>query len=269
MTNCRGTPAEHFAEAYITGTLPEAEASEFEEHYFDCPECLAQVEAIQTAAQTLARLPRKPMRKPIPWPVRLAGLGAIAAALMVGYFALRPSRPVQPGTAKVPAVPLLANPQTTPQKAAQRQLQSTEVAQLADLTLPPFRAPNLRGGSGDPHFEAGMRAYASGDCARGIKSLSLVPADDADAVAAHFYRGVCQVHLGDLEGGSASLRAVANHGDSPQQEAAFYYLAQVELAGNDGVAARRTLMRTIALRGDFERRAQLQLKNLSTAMNGR
>jgi len=46
-------------------------------------------------------------------------------------------------------------------------------------------------------------------------------------------------------------------GDSPQQEAALYYLAQIALVHNDPTTARHYLARTIALRGDFERRAVL------------
>jgi predicted Zn-dependent protease len=114
----------------------------------------------------------------------------------------------------------------------------------------------------NPHFEAGMRAYNRQDCARALEALSRVPAADEASTAARFYSGVCLMHEGDLPGATHSLRGVADAGDSPQQEAAFYYLAQVSLAGNDAVTARRYLARTISLRGDLESRARSQLAHV-------
>jgi hypothetical protein len=142
------------------------------------------------------------------------------------------------------------------------------VSQLADLTLPAFQAANLRGQPGNPIFEAAMKAYTSQDCSRAVKTLARVPAGDEAGLAARFYRGVCLMHEGDLASATRTLRGVAATGDSPQQEAALYYLAQVALAGDDAAAARRELERTIALRGDFESRARMQLKRLRAASTG-
>jgi hypothetical protein len=55
---------------------------------------------------------------------------------------------------------------------------------------------------------------------------------------------------------------VGDAGDSPQQEAAFYYLAQIALADNDATAARHYLSQTISLHGDFEKRAHAELNQL-------
>ena len=48
--------AEMVAEHYITGRLSPEEAARFEEHYFDCPECCARIEAATSLRRGLARL---------------------------------------------------------------------------------------------------------------------------------------------------------------------------------------------------------------------
>jgi hypothetical protein len=268
MTSCTGTPAEQFLEAYLQGTLPDSDAISFEEHYFDCPVCLAKVEALQAVSRKLAEQPREPIKKPIPWPthtvVRLGAFAAIAALLLLGFFAFRfrseskhsdvaattpptapPSAPANPGTQSRPS-----------------QMTTLAVSRLADLTLPAFQAANLRGQSRDAHFDAGMKEYSSHACQSAIKDLSQVPAQDQDAAAAKFYGGICQMRVGNLPRARVALVAVADAGDSPQQEAAFYYLAQTALLGNDSAAARRNLKSVIALHGDFEARAKAQLTQL-------
>jgi thioredoxin-like negative regulator of GroEL len=119
--------------------------------------------------------------------------------------------------------------------------------------------PHLRGQSGDPHFVAGMKAYTAQECANAVRTLSQVPAQDEDSLAAQFYMGACQMHLGDQGAASRTWEHVAAAGDSPQQEAALYYLAQVSLQRNDATKARHYLSRTISLHGDFERRARSEL----------
>jgi hypothetical protein len=265
MTKCTGAPAEQCLESYLAGTLPEEAALEFEEHYFDCPVCLAQVQALQAVALQLRKQPRQRLKAPIPWPIRFAALGAIAAMLLVCFIALRAKREArQPAVAAGSAAPLAAPVQPAgPSTPAKTPLPASAAAsQLADLALPAFQASNLRGESRNPQFEEGMKAYARRDCAGAVKALAQIPAEDEDARAARFYSGVCQMHSGDLAGASQRLRSVAGAGDSPQQEAAFYYLAQIALKGNDVAAARRDLSRTVQLRGDFEARARAELIRL-------
>jgi tetratricopeptide (TPR) repeat protein len=261
MTNCTGTPAEQLVESYLLGTLPEDEALKFEEHYFDCPVCLAQVEALQAVAGKLRSEPRRPARVLIPWPIRFAAVGAIAAALVVGFFALRAGHQAQrPLVAQSQAV---ATPQAMPPAQAKpASPESAAVSQLADLTLPVFRAANLRGENGSPEFAAGMTAYTKQDCPAAVKALARVRAADEDSRAARFYGGVCEMHEGELDAAAKTLKHVANAGDSPQQEAALYYLAQIALAGNDRSAARHYLSQTVSLHGDFEKRAHAELNLL-------
>jgi len=271
MNHCTGAPAELWLERYIQGTLPDADAQQFEEHYFDCPVCLAQVEALQAVRARLAELPanEQPARRPaakkrapvISWPTAAASLLALAASLLIVFLSYRFLLPnLLPSTVAIqtgPQTPATSHPPATPP--------SSSVVQLADLTLPPFRATTLRGESEDADFASGMKAYAAGDCHAAITALGRVPASGRDAIAAEFYSGVCQIHLGDLPAATATLQRVAAAGDSPQQEAAYYYLSQIALARNDASAARQNLARTLALRGDFEQRARRQSAALAAA----
>jgi hypothetical protein len=255
MTDCTGTLTDRYLEQYIQGTLPEPEARLFEEHYFDCPSCLAQVEALQAVTLKLGGQPRKALKMPIPWPVRAKALVALAAMLIVGFLGFRALyRPAAPAVAKGSAAPSSQH--------APASLASSTISRLADLALPAFQPPNLRGQSGDPHFDAGMKAYTRQQCRGAVMNLSQVPAQDDDSLAAQFYIGVCQMHEGDLTSATSSLRHVERAGDSPQQEAALYYLAQIALASNDEATARHYLASTISLHGDFLTRARAKLASI-------
>lgn len=283
MTQCTGKPAEELLEAYLQGTLPEARAQKFEQHYFDCPVCLEQVERLEAVARQLGRRPLK-ARKPLiawpslgwaglglpslGWPARAFALSAIAALLVVGFFGIRHiNMPAQPSVAHSTVAP--ATPPAQQSRPASPTLAALAVSRLADLSLPAFQANNLRGPSDDTHYDAGMSAYATGNCAAAVKALSQVPAQDEDALAARFYTGVCRMQMGDLPAASATLRKVSAAGESAQQEAALYYLAQIALSENDAATARRYLTRTIALHGDFEHRASAELARLAADADGK
>jgi len=191
MTNCTRKPAEEYVESYLQGTLAEVEAQEFEEHFFDCPVCLAQVEALQAATHALRNQLRNLPKAPIPWPIRFAAFGAIAALLFLGFLGYRARhQPTQPSVASAPVAPAPNAAPSAPSKPSSPA--SPTLSSLADLTLPAFQAPNLRGQSGDAHFESGMKAYTGHDCPTAVKSLARVPAADEDSLAARFYSGVCR-----------------------------------------------------------------------------
>ena len=257
MTDCTGTLTDRWLERYIQGTLPEHEAQQFEEHYFECPDCLAQVVALQAVTRRLGTQPRMPVKAPIPWPIRVTALTAIAAMLLIGFIVFRVKRtsPPQQAVAVAPTAPV-TKPAPLPSLAA------SAVSRLADLTMPAFQARTLRGQSGDLNFDSGMKAYTRQDCRSAVKALAQVPAHGEDSLAARFFMGVCQMRDEDLGAASRTLESVANGGDSPQQEAALYYLAQVALERNDAGAARRYLARTVSLHGDFESRARAELTKI-------
>jgi hypothetical protein len=286
MTTCNGERAEEVAEAYIQGSLSEFETERFEDHYFDCPPCFAYLQAVQSIQQELASRP------PIEVVVRerrrhrIFALAAIAAALVVGVLVVQGirMRREQPSTAALTIPAQVDNPSTpassapslppvppassssaqsqapTPQETEKQP--STELTQLADLSLPPFQSNTLRDGDVQDGFATGMQAYKRGDCAAAIPSLASVPAENEDATAAQFYAAACELDAHHLDAAIADFKAVIRAGDSPQLEAATYYLAQAMLARGDAAAARSYLQQTIALHGDYEQLAHDQLQRL-------
>jgi hypothetical protein len=264
MSACTGRPADEWLEQYLQGTLPAREQEQFEEHYFDCPVCLARVQALQAAQIQLGRHPiPAPIRKtPIAWPIRVL---AIAAMLLIGFVGYRiVSRHANPPDIAANPTPLPAQPAATAPPNSTPPA-GPDLSLLADLALPAYRPPNLRGAVHDSAFAVGMKAYAKGDCPGAVSSLARVRAPNGDSLAASFYMGVCLLHEQKLPAAQDKLRQVAGAGDSPEREAALYYLAQVALARNDAAAARHSLERTVSLHGDFEQRARAELASFPPA----
>jgi hypothetical protein len=281
MNECTGSPAELYSLPYVEGELPEVEVERFEQHYFECPACLAYLQGLQSAGAELEKLPRAEAEQPrkvllrwpaAVWPAPIWGVAVAAAAvLIVAVFAYRGSisAPRQPAIAQSqPAGNPVSGPVPSPvptQPAATSAL-GVKASQLADLALPAFIAPNLREATEEIHFEAGMKAYSRGDCAAAAATLAQVPAESPaqsaaqsnESRAAAFYRAACQIRLGDYAAASKGMRSVADAGDSPQQESAIYYQAQLALASGNPAAAHRFLVRVIGLRGDLETKARAE-----------
>jgi anti-sigma factor RsiW len=302
MTQCIGSPAEEMAEQYLAGELPEAEAERFEEHYFGCDLCHEHLMALKEVQDELVREPRAivaPAAGPVhaqrresirgrilAFPVPMAVLASLAAALLVGavLVGIQRSSPVlQPGHG---AATSMAAAKAQPQPAgsvhpdangdsqtaaksgaanapaAQAGPPETELASLADVHLPGYQQPQLRGeeaaNSDHAQFLSGMQAYAQGDCGGALEALAQVPATAADGLAAKLYSGLCQIQGRELQAAQASLTAVVDAGDTPELETAEYFLAQTRLLRGDAQGAREWLTRTIALHGDYEERAQKQ-----------
>jgi hypothetical protein len=270
MSNCIGAPAKQWLEQYVEGTLPEVEAENFENHYFDCPVCLGELQAVQAAQEALRHHP-VPITAPkriFEWPVSwrpLVGFGALAATLIAGVFAFRAvSHGPQNGgnvavTQPAPATSSPAQPNAAPEQPA---AQVAELSKLADLNLPNYQAPVLRGETEETAFERGMKQYVAGDCDGAMKTLSQVDQGGPDGLAAQFYSGVCRMHAGDMAGAAGALHHVASAGDSAYQESAYYYLAQIALAQSNAAEARRDLNHVVSLRGDLVHQARKQLSEI-------
>ncbi len=272
MSNCIGAPARQWLEQYVEGTLPDTEAENFENHYFDCPVCLGELQAVQAAQEALRRhpVPITPQKRLFEWPMHwrpVASFGALAAVLVLGFFTVRIiSHGPQTGgsvavTKPAPATPA-SNPAQPSDSGGQPVTQVAELAAMADLGLPQYRSAVLRDGTAETAFERGMKQYVVGDCAGATQALSEVDQSGPDGLAAQFYSGVCRMHAGDLSAAASTLQHVASAGDSPYQESAYYYLAQIALAQSNAAEARRDLNHVVSLRGDLVHQARRQLSQI-------
>jgi hypothetical protein len=274
MKICDRTPAELNGLQYIEGTLPALDADRFEEHYFNCPACLNYMETLQTAAEEFVQMPPVAVQAKrwslISWPLPVWSLGAVAALLLIGFFVHKSlehgsSQPTVARNQSPPQIQATAPQRPEPVPAVSRaDAVPVRLSELADLTLPTYQVPALRGERLDARFVAGMKEYVKGNCGGAIQSLSQLPAEDAEARTAAFYAGACQMHLGNFDLAATLLHKVADTENSPRQEAALYLLAQISLTENDPTAAHTFLGRTISLDGDLLERARAEDIRITT-----
>ena len=92
----RAIDAEDIAERYVAGRLPPEEAARFEEHYLDCPSCIARVETAERLKRGLRRLAEEAaVRAPgdSRWSrsprLALAAAALLAVALLPAWLELR------------------------------------------------------------------------------------------------------------------------------------------------------------------------------------
>ena len=257
---CNGERAEEVAEAYLLGTLSIFEMERFEEHYFECPACFAHLQALQSAQQELISRPSPMALSPTRLRRRLLALGAIAAAVAAGFVSFH-RMTEHPAHSSPAAVAQMAAPATT--ASSVKENPPVNIASLADLSLPPYMASSVRGGEVEGAFQAGMHAYTAGDCSGALPQLKSVPEKDENAVAARLYAGACELSAREKTVAARDFEKVIAAGDSPQFEAAYYYLAQAALLDGKAQVAKKYLAKTIVLRGDFEQRASAQLARLT------
>ncbi len=165
--------AGNVAERYATGRLPAEEASSFEEHYLDCPSCIARVEAAERLQRGLRRLAeeaaiRAPSRSS-GWSrsprLALAAAALLAVALAPAWVELREIQSLRSDLAQAKVEKGSAERLATVQgklhqvqadlagEAAKREALSKEVAasRQPQTNLPILALAPVRGGaSGGP-----------------------------------------------------------------------------------------------------------------------
>jgi hypothetical protein len=302
MNECIGGPVEEFAERYLNGSLPEAEAEAFEAHYFACDTCHEFLLALKDVQASLEAAPRsmeateptaQPLRivsrnggKPVQLgtPRRFIAWGSIAAAILVAVVlttmalnrhgmlhesaANLPPSPEQQERPAGPTGPLPDKSAPAPKggTSGAEANHNVQMASLADLQIPGYQASHLRGSesteAADLSFEGAMRSYAQGNCPAALNQFGHVPDGSKHGVAARLYGGLCHFKAHELSQAQSSFEAVIAAGDTPQLESAEYYLAQTMLLRSDAATARLWLRRTVSLHGDYQARAQAQLGRL-------
>jgi TolA-binding protein len=240
------------AEAYVAGTLSEAEQDAFEQHFFACAACLAQVQVLQEIKDGVRRLPPatssyrpvRPARLAAPWLGLALAAGLVAA---VGWWWQGSSAPVPPSTVAVgpqaPSTPAPTAPVTPP--ATEPPAPPTRQAQLAQLALvvPPRYVPLAVRGAAPAAgtFDAAMTHYVAGryrDAAVELRALSeATPADPGIA----FFWGVSELALGQAVGAREGLTRAIAADVQPYADEAHFYLAKAFLLDGDVERARREL----------------------------
>jgi len=268
-------------EAYVAGTLSEAEQDAFEQHFFACAACLAHVQVLQEIKDGVRRLPpATASHRPPPPPARAAApwLGlAIAAGLVAaaGWWwqgsnlqapgaptAVVTQGPGAPGSPSAPAAPTPGTPSATaPVDAPTRAVQ---LAQLA-LVVPPRYVPIAVRGAAPPAgtFDAAMVHYVAGrhrDAAAALRTLSeAAPADPGIA----FFWGISELALGQAGGAREGLTRAIAADVQPYADEAHFYLAKVHLLEGSVERARLELQYAVEHEAGPEGEAQRMLAALN------
>ena len=237
---CARVKRDELVEAYLLGTLDEDVEVAFEQHIFDCPNCLDDLETLRVTQHELAAT-REAIESAAPdihqrhsgmWVMGIAAAAvlAVAAALLVGPLSA-PDRP---------------------------RVASAELVELADLKPAPYKQVRLRGQENDAaeRFREAMGHYQNGDYEAAATGLRQAVDLDPKAPNAGFYLGVSLLLAGDTEGAIERLSHTIALGDTLYLEMAHFYLSKAYLLNGDVEAARTELRKTRDLGGDLETEAE-------------
>jgi tetratricopeptide (TPR) repeat protein len=257
--DCQTVEQRGLAEAYVAGRLEATERDALEEHYFECDECMARIEACGLLRRGLREQPLRRGRsaRRLPafwWPLATA---AVALLTVVVWWARQTSSSA-PG-------PQVAGGVSPTQGTAVR------LAELGRFEPPPYRSVAWRGGSTEAQrrLESGMQRYVAHDYSGAIPHLRNAAALAPAATEAHFFLGVSLLLVHDVDGGIASLERASSLGDTPYLESVLLYLAKGYLLKGDRLRAEQSLQRAIALRGDLESACRDLLRQLNKTAESR
>lgn len=252
------------AERYVSGTLPEAEQTAFEEHFFACDQCLQTVQALQdTAAALAAERVERHASTPIPFPaVRPRALPikwmALAAMLVVGVIVWRiPQR--QPGAGEL-VQPARQSPSTPPSQAAAPSAPTEtaapataapsaadRLAQLSQVVAPPYVSLTTRSDADATAraFDAAMAHYSARRYDRAARALGKVAQAAPDLAEAQFFLGIAELMRGDQAKAQEALQRAVRSNTAPYADEAHFYLAKAALKDGNAATAKRELQLAI------------------------
>jgi tetratricopeptide (TPR) repeat protein len=283
-------PDQETASHYVSGALTEAEQAEFEAHFFECPRCLAEVQALQAARDVLASRGDRGAATPPHRPRQGSSfIWALAAAASLGFAlvawtVLSQRGATDTGTVatRTPPTPATAPPaaSSTPPSVAPTPPASTPssarpgetatpalLRELALVVAPPFARLATRGEqppTTDTLADA-MTQYAAGRYDLAADKLRDVIRDARDTAAAtqgRFFLGVCALKLERYAEAQAALEQTAASDTPPYADEAHFYLAKAAIATGDLDRARRELRIAIDREAGPEGEAARMLERL-------
>jgi TolA-binding protein len=245
---CLRVKSEDVAVGYLLGTLDKDVREAYEQHIFDCPECLDDFETLRVTQHELeatrenieAAASARRVRPTSIWALRL-----VAAAVVIG------------------AAALLVGPLVNPK---QIQVVSAGLAELARIEPAPYSPVTLRGTTGEASdaFQEAMAHYLAGDYETAAQGLQAAAELNPESPRIGFYLGVSLLLTGQTEAAIESFKEAIALGDSLYLEMAHFFLAKAHLLNGDVEAARGQLEKTRDLEGDLETEAERLLGLIPT-----
>lgn len=242
--NCSRVISENIIERYLDGSLDEATRDAFEEHYFSCESCLAELRTIESVRPVIAQtaIPQaqtasRPAR-PAPWM-----WVALAASIALAFLLWPRHRPeTKPAVAQAQAEPV--------QRAA---------LQLSDIQPAPYEPTLYRDGAAQPGpaLEQAMRLYQQRQWEAAAAALSALAKESKPLPMTLHFAGVSALLAGQTDAAISWFDQVITLGArSPFEEEARFYRAQALALANRKAEAQAELDHVIALHGDYDKLAK-------------
>jgi len=130
--------------------------------------------------------------------------------------------------------------------------------QLLSRFVPPAYQPGA-GVDESREFRQAMERYAKGDDEGARAGLEAAAKVQPDSIEVRFYLGVCYLLANNRPAGIQELRSVIAVGDTPYLERSRFYSAKALIGEHDIAGARQQLDAVVAMRGDFQKQAQVLL----------
>jgi tetratricopeptide (TPR) repeat protein len=267
--DCEQVRREQLAERYLLGQLTEPEQDAYEQHYFECAKCFAELRLyeglhVELKRSVLADL-AEPAAKPFSWRWAWA-FGATAILLTAGLAWWQRDRSRE-AEATRPTVVARNTEIQPPSQTTSGDVRATVTPSLSELGRvdPPEYAPVLVRGATDIgriRFRQAMEFYGKGDYQAAIAGLRSASELDPQEAEYRFYYGICLLVTGRESDAISVLRATVALGDTPYLEHARYYLAKALIQKREFGAAQNELKEVIRLQGDLQNDAQQLLRQV-------
>ncbi|HEY2934299.1 MAG TPA: tetratricopeptide repeat protein [Acidobacteriota bacterium] len=270
--NCRDIETQEMIDKYLRDRLSERETEEFEQHYFGCARCFAELQWRHAAVlelnvnkNSLKALPKRAPRVLAKWRIPLAAAATILLAAIALFRFYHPQMPV-------PSAPVRnASPNAgAPAGASDQNAKLQQLAMIEEA--PPYVPSSSRGGEGSralERFKQGMEKYVKGKYADAIPSLEQAARLDPKHLPATFYLGICYLMTDQTDYAVSKLSRLTQSDSNPFGEESHWFLAKAYLRKQDLASAKRELNSVIAAGGLHRREAEQAAEVLNELNAGR
>jgi tetratricopeptide (TPR) repeat protein len=236
------------AERYLRGSLSEEDATRYEDHFFACESCFAELKALEALQLELARTrhaveAQARVSRPVFWMAAAAAVLVLASGAAL-YLTRGGASRVEPESGT----------------------KASTLAELARIEPPRWTSTRLRGAENEAgrRFREAMELYAKGEWSAALPALREASRLDPEAAHVSFYLGVCALLAGEHTEGVGNLRKVVSLGETPFLEESRFYVAKAYLGSGDLAAAQAELQATVELGGPRLDEARKLLEELET-----